>query len=180
MSSVTLSSSPTKADYSDTAERLLLSMILHSPVHERFSALGIEGVIVSFHDQEGRPLFDFMAGSASHGSDRTQEHASALLAAKHLAMARGMESRSTRLPAVGRYAGAIRGFIHIVSCRLIPVSPLSASELVEVEDMSELFTLAYLLAILKDLGEKEIVKDMAVGILSRYHSPIESDFTPFL
>lgn len=171
---------PTVQDYKVLAEDLFERMQNHPPSRDLLDSLGISSVLGCFADQEGTVLFSFEAGAHAHGSNPGQDRVIAADAARNTGSLVGFSSRDSRLPNAEQYAGAIRGFQHIISCRLVAISSLGAKDLKDVEDASEIFTLAYTLHLSSILGVREANRDMVVGSLSRYASGLLDLFDPFL
>lgn len=155
-------------------------MQYHPPSRDLFDSLGISSVLGCFADQEGTVLFSLEAGAHAPGSNPDQDRVIAAEAARNTGSRWGFSSRESRLPGAEQCAGAIRGFQHIISCRLVAVSSLAAKDLKDVEDASEIFTLAYALHISRIIGVREANRELAMGSLSRYASGLLDLFDPFL
>ncbi len=179
--SVTTFAQPTTQDFTNLGQNLFGRMVEHKPLQEKFQELGIESAFFCLADQTGIILHEFMVGSHSHGSVPLADE----LIARKIATLTGIvtgriSSREIRMTKANLFAGSVRGMKHIISCRLVAVQPLSQSESVAVEDLSELVAIIFGYEVKKRMGLMEIPKDYVMGFLSRYRSPHLPLFDPFL
>lgn len=173
--------SPTSTDYTNLADTLFGRMNAHKPLKDKFRDLGIESACFCLADQTGAVLYEFSVGVHAHGSSSGYDTAAARKAAEMTGKVTGrFSSREIRQPNLDLYAGAVRGMQHIISCRLVAVQPLSSSEKIAVEDMSEIAAIVFGCEIKKRMGIQEMPRELAMGHLSRHRSPLLPLFDPFL
>ena len=167
-------------DYTFLAQTLFDEMLRHKPLQQLFFEQGITGACFCMASQFGTSLYEFQVGIAGHGTSFAQDQSIANEASRRTADNRGYGSRETRNPGLQKFAGAIRGMDHIISCRMIAIQPHSALQNVAIEDLSEIFAIILGREITKKMGTKELIKDHAMGFFSRYTSPLLRNFDPFL
>lgn len=171
---------PTMHGYTLLAQTLFDRMKKHPPLKELFLEYGITGACFCMASQFGTSLYEFQVGIAGHGTNLLMDQGIANEASRRTADNCSFDSRETRNPTLQKFAGAIRGREHIISCRMIAVQPHSTQQEVAIEDLSEIFAIILGLEIAKKMGTKELIKDHALGFLSRHFSSLLPLFDPFL
>lgn len=172
---------PTTQDFTNLGQNLFSRMAGHTPLQKKFHELGIESAFFCLADQTGAVLHEFSVGTHAHGSVPVDDEVIVRKAATLTGVVTGrFSSREIRQPSLNIFSGAVRGMQHIISCRLVAVQPHSASESVEIEDMSEIVAIIFGLEIKKYMGIYEMPKELAMGHLSRSRSPVLPLFDPFL
>ena len=167
-------------DYTFLAHTLFDEMLRHKPLQQLFFEQGITGACFCMASQFGTSLYEFEIGVAGHGTSLAQDQSIANEASRRTADNRGQGSRESRNPGLQRFAGAIRGRDHIISCRMVAIQPHSVQQNEAIEDLSEIFAIILGREITKKMGTKELIKDHAMGFFSRYTSPLLRNFDPFL
>jgi hypothetical protein len=166
-------------DFTNLAQNLFDRMESHKPLKAKLSTLGAESACFCLADQSGNALHEFFVGTHAHGSnyplDKQVAHDNAFRNGNTPGV---YSSRNVNFP--GACAGSVRGMRHIISCRLIAVQPHSVAQAKDVEDLSEIVAIIYGREIKKRLGIQEMPKDLVLGHLSRYRSPLLPLFDPFL
>lgn len=172
---------PSATDFTNLAQNLLNRMLAHKSLQAKLSALGIQSACFCLADQTGVVLYEFSVGTHAHGTAPLSDEKAARKAAVLTGVVTGrFSSREIRNPLIDLFGGAVRGMQHIISCRLVAVQPHSASESVDIEDMSEIVAIIFGLEIKKRMGIYEMPKELAMGHLSRHMSPVLPLFDPFL
>lgn len=174
--------------YEEVAQSLYDDICGYEPLSSLLDTLGVEGGFLCVADQFGSVLARIRFGEESVFSDADEAMQAAIDAAGGVTVgafsspAQGLSSRGNALTGVRYEPGALRGFHHILSCRLngFNYDALTPDDRVVLTDLSELFVLAFCLRLKRDCQIKEMIRDMVVGILSRYCSTHAKLFDPFL
>lgn len=167
--------------YEEVAQSLYEDICGHAPLASVLDSLGVEGGFVCVADQFGSVLARIRFGEEAVFGDADGTLQAALDAASGVSVGT-LSSRGNVLTGVRYEPGALRGFRHILSCRFNGFSEdsLTPKDRTTLIDLSELFVIAFCLRLKRDCEIKEMIRDMAAGILSRYCSEHAELFDPFL
>ncbi|HYE23549.1 MAG TPA: hypothetical protein VEA92_03875 [Candidatus Paceibacterota bacterium] len=167
--------------YEEVAQSLYEDICNHGPLAAQLDDLGVEGGFVCVANQFGEVIAHVRFGEEPVIGDPDGALLAAVAAATGLSVG-SLSSRASMLVGVRYEPGALRGFHHILSCRFsgFDYDSLTPKDRQILTDLSELFVIAFSLKLNRDCQIKEMVRDMAVGILFRYCSPHAELFDPFL
>ena len=167
--------------YEEVAQTLYEDICGHAPLAAQLDNLGVEGGFICVADQFGHVIAHVRFGEYPVFGDPDEALQAAIAAATGLS-AGSLSSRTSPLAGVRYEPGALRGFRHILSCRFsgFDYDSLTPKDREILTDLSELFVIAFCLKLNRDCEIKEMIRDMAVGILYRYCSPHAELFDPFL
>ncbi len=167
--------------YEEVAQSLYEDICGHAPLASRLESLGVEGGIICIADQTGHILGHVRFGEEPLFGNAEEAQQASIDAAKGVTVG-SLSSRGNLFSGLRYEPGALRGFRTILSCRLggFEKDALTVDDRMVLADLSELFVLAFCLRLKRDCEIREMVRDMVVGVLSRFCSEQAHLFDPFL